>query len=172
MPRRLLIIGTLLLVALVSAVVPNRPGEARAEASIVATGLDVSVNVLPGYAQTVFHSEQVARAVADRRGTVTLTTHRDGILLTVVGHSEDQETAVDIANNAARVYITALNTAGAAVGTFAILSAAQPVAQPGGLTLATATAIAVVLLVIGVAGALAAAVLLRHRMVRRPPATV
>jgi hypothetical protein len=50
--------------------------------------------------------------------------------LQVVGHADDQATAVRIADMAAAAYVTELNAAGAGVGEFALQQPAQPGRPP------------------------------------------
>jgi capsular polysaccharide biosynthesis protein len=148
---------------------------AEAEALVIAQRLDMDLNALPRYGQTVFDNGQVAQAVStvfpdggaakdvvpDR---VSLVADQDSIVFRVVGHDTDPQTAADIANAAAETFVAALNTPGVGVGAFVVLSPAEaPPAPSQGLSRLLAIGVGVVT---GIVLGLAAVSLLLA--VRRP----
>jgi capsular polysaccharide biosynthesis protein len=115
---------------------------ADAEALVIAQRLDMSLTALPRYGETVFDNGQVAEAVSQQFGggvplkdivpdRVSLIADQDSIVFRVVGHDPDPQTAADVANTAAATFVTALNTPGAGVGAFTLLSEAETPAAPG-----------------------------------------
>jgi capsular polysaccharide biosynthesis protein len=114
----------------------NKPVADR-EALVLAQQLDMSLTALPRYGETLFDDGQVAQAVSQqfREGVafqdivpnqVSLAVDPDSIVLRVVGHDPDPKTAADIANTAAATFVGALNAPGVGVGSFALLSQAEP----------------------------------------------
>lgn len=115
---------------------------ADAEALVIAQRLDMSLTALPRYGETVFDNGQVAQAVSQGLGgrvplkdvvpdRASLIADQDSIVFRVVGHDPDPQTAADVANMAAATFVTALNTPGAGVGAFTLLSEAEAPAPPG-----------------------------------------
>jgi capsular polysaccharide biosynthesis protein len=115
---------------------------ADAEALVIAQRLDMSLTALPRYGETVFDNGQVAAAVSQQFGggvplkdivpdRASLIADQDSIVFRVVGHDPDPQTAADVANMAAATFVTALNTPGAGVGAFTLLSEAETPAAPG-----------------------------------------
>jgi capsular polysaccharide biosynthesis protein len=115
---------------------------ADAEALVIAQRLDMSLTALPRYGETVFDNGQVAQAVSQQFGAgvplkdivpdrASLIADQDSIVFRVVGHDPDPQTAADVANMAAATFVTALNTPGAGVGAFTLLSEAETPAAPG-----------------------------------------
>jgi len=115
---------------------------ADAEALVIAKRLDMSLTALPRYGETVFDNGQVAQTVSQQFGGgiplkdvvpdhASLVADQDSIVFRVVGHDRDPQTAADIANTAAATFVGVLNTPGAGVGEFALLSEAEPPAAPG-----------------------------------------
>ena len=114
----------------------NKPVADR-EALVIAQRLDMSLTALPRYGETLFDDGQVAQAVSQqfREGVafqdivpnqVSLAVDPDSIVLRVVGHDPDPKTAADIANTAAATFVQALNAPGVGVGSFVMLSPAEP----------------------------------------------
>ena len=117
---------------------------ADAEALVIAQRLDMSLTALPRYGETVFDNGQVAEAVSKQFGGgvplknvvpdhASLVADQDSIVFRVIGHDPDPQTAADVANTAAATFVTALNTPGAGVGEFTLLSEAEVPAAPGPL---------------------------------------
>lgn len=143
--RRPLALVLLVGAVLLSAVALTRdPETADAKAMVVARQLDMSLSALPRYAETVFGNGVVEQAVREQLGevgadgaykdlipdAVSLTVPDDGILLEVVGHSEDAQTAIDLANGAADAFVAELNTPGAGVGAFSVQAYAETASTP------------------------------------------
>jgi capsular polysaccharide biosynthesis protein len=114
----------------------NKPVADR-EALVIAQRLDMSLTALPRYGETLFDNGLVAQAVSQkfREGVafedivpnhVSLAVEPDSIVLRVVGHDPDPKTAADIANTAAATFLTELNAPGVGVGSFVMLSPAEP----------------------------------------------
>jgi hypothetical protein len=133
--NRLLLVAWVVIVAVaVPVALLNRDTSSDAEALVIARTLDMSLEALPGHAEAVFNNGAVARAVAGTYGDqaaevvpdqVSLAVEPDSVVLRVIGHDPDPETAADIANLAAMAFVDELNTAGAGVGTFVIQAEAD-----------------------------------------------
>lgn len=131
-----------------------QPPVYEAEALVVATQLELSSETLPRYAEAVFDSGSVARDVAsDPRidiaveslipDSVDVVTALDSVALVVVGHDPDPQTAVVLANQAARAFVMELNRPGPGVGTFAIQDLADVPEEPTSDLLSTPVGAAV-----------------------------
>jgi hypothetical protein len=157
---------TCLLLGAVAAplVAQQRPAVASAQALVIANQQNVDLGAIPRYGEAVFNNGEVSQAIAtsfeatgdandiipDR---VSLVTEQDSIVFGVVGHDPDPKTAADLANVAAKEFVTALNAGGGGVGTFKLQSEAEPPSAPKN-TLGTVFAIPVGLgagLVLGLA---------------------
>jgi hypothetical protein len=107
---------------------------ATAEAIVIAQRLDMDLPALPDYGNAVFSNGEVAEAVAAEHGgqpddivpaRASVVVEPDSIVLRVIGHDTDLETAADIANTAAKAFVEQLNNAGTGVGVFTLQSPAD-----------------------------------------------
>jgi capsular polysaccharide biosynthesis protein len=141
--RLLLVVWVVIVAVAVPVALLNRDTSANAEALVMARALDMNMESLPDYAEAVFTNGEVARAVAESHGgqpaevvpdRVSLATEPDSVVLRVIGHDPDPETAAAIADVAAGAFVQELNMAGAGVGEFAVQAEADPgvPAQPDG----------------------------------------
>ena len=114
----------------------QQPKQFDATALVVAAELRTTTTVLPRYATSVFDNGQVADAVAGKFGTagdpedvvpkeVSMVAAQDSIVMEVIGHSENPDDAVKIADLAAVTFIDELNTPGDGVGRFELQSPAS-----------------------------------------------
>ena len=137
--RLLLVAWTVIVAVAIPIALLSRDNKAVAdrEALVIARQLDMSLTALPRYGETLFDNGQVAEAVSQkfREGVafedivpnqVSLAVDPASIVLRVVGHDPDPTMAADIANTAAATFVTELNAPGAGVGSFVVLSQAEP----------------------------------------------
>jgi capsular polysaccharide biosynthesis protein len=129
----------------------NRRPPLEATALVIAQRLDMDLSALPRYGEAVFGNGQVAQAVAAKFGRlgdhknvipsrVSLVAEQDSIVLQVVGHDTDPQTAADVANTAAATFLEALNAPGVGVGAFVLHRPADPpVNRAAGLDTLVAT---------------------------------
>ena len=114
----------------------QQPRQFDATALVVAAKLTTTTTVLPRYATSVFDNGGVATAVERQFGPagdledivpkeVSMVAAQDSIVMEVIGHSEDPEEAVKIADVAAAAFVDELNTPGAGVGVFEVQSQAS-----------------------------------------------
>lgn len=114
----------------------QQPKQFDATALVVAAKLTITTTVLPRYATSVFDNGVVAKAVDKEFGSkgdledivpkeVSMVAAQDSIVMEVIGHSEDPDEAVKIADLAAVTFVDELNTPGEGVGIFAMQSAAS-----------------------------------------------
>lgn len=131
-----------------AAAVPYAAGQlerpADAEALVLAQQWNPSLTALPRFGETIFDNGRVAEAVSQKFSEgvefndivpdhVSLIADQDSIVFRVVGHDRDPEIAAEIANTAATTFVEALSASGAGgVGTFTLLSPAEPPPAPGG----------------------------------------
>jgi capsular polysaccharide biosynthesis protein len=114
----------------------QQPKQYDATALVVAADLRASITVLPRYSTSVFDNGVVAREVAGKFGAagdpedvvpkeVSMVAAQDSIVMEVIGHSENKEDAVKIADLAAVTFVEELNSPGAGVGVFEVQSQAS-----------------------------------------------
>jgi hypothetical protein len=123
-----------------SAIVPwyqyRQPKQYDATALVVAADLTASTTVLPRFATSIFDNGVVAKAIDERFGSagdledivpkeVSMVAAQDSIVLEVIGHSEDKDEAVRIADVAAATFVDELNQPGSGVGVFKLQSPAS-----------------------------------------------
>ena len=159
--RRLVAFVLLAGAALVPALALTRDAPtADAEAMVIMQRIDIDPAALPRSGEAVFNNGRVAQAVREQLGRadheaipeyVSVVTPEDGILFPVVGHSQDQQTAVDLANGAADAFVAALNAPGVGVGHSTVLEYAKTATTPASPaeTLLPALALAAALAVAG-----------------------
>ena len=173
----LLVVCVLALMAAAGWVQSRQDKVYAAEALVVAQQLSLDPETLPGYAETVFASGSVARAVASTPGLdvepeglipdrLEVLTAPDSVAAQVVGRDVDPEKASTLANEAAEAFVAELNRAGPGVGVFALQDRASLPTRPitGTVSLPVALAGGAVLGAL-LGGALIALLLLLRRPV-------
>jgi capsular polysaccharide biosynthesis protein len=142
--NRLLLVAWVVIVAVAVPVAAlSRDTSVDAEAFVIASQLDIDMEALPRYAEAVFSNGEVASAVATTYGgeaaevvpdRVSLAVEPDTVVLRVIGHDPDPETAAAIANVATEAFVRSLNSTGAGIGQFVLQAEAEPSgpAQPAG----------------------------------------
>ena len=112
----------------------------EAQALVITPALELDPSALPRFAEAIFTSGAVARAVAANPaigGSPTelipnrldIVAPEDSIVFTVLGRNDDPTTAARLANVAAAAFVEELNKGGAGVGSFAVHTEARVPSQ-------------------------------------------
>jgi len=135
-----LVVACVLGFAAVPLSVPAPSPMYETQALVITRALEIDPSALPRFAEAVFTSGAVARAVAANPaigGSPTelipnrldIVAPEDSIVFTVLGRNDDPTTAARLANVAAAAFVEELNKGGAGVGSFAVHTEARVPSQ-------------------------------------------
>ncbi|MDP8929573.1 MAG: hypothetical protein M3O70_13630 [Actinomycetota bacterium] len=135
-----LVVACVLGFAAIPLAVPAPSPIYEAQALVIARTLEVDPSALPKFAQAVFTSGAVARAVAADPAIggspreliperLDIVAAEDSIVFPVLGRDDVPTTAARLANLAAAAFVEELNKGGAGIGSFAVHSAARVPSQ-------------------------------------------